>query len=94
MSITKAFYSEKPDRIAYYPQKDGSAEAYLRQNIAQEPDEEGGMVWTADEVFLRTHLSEEDIEEQFESYFEENLVTTIEDLAEAIEILAGIILEG
>ena len=94
MSITKTFYSEEPDRIAYYPQKDGSAEVYLRQNIAQEPDGEGGTVWTADEVFLRTHLSREDIEEQFETYFEENIETTIEDLAEAIEILTGIILEG
>lgn len=91
--ITIGQYSNKPERIAYYPQRDGTAEVYLRKNIRKEPDGEGGQIWTAEEVFLRTRLTEKEVDAGFDSYFEEVIPMTIEDLAEAVDILAGIILE-
>lgn len=88
----KTYYSSEPSALSYYPQRDGSAEAYLRRNITREKTEEG-LIWTAEEIFIKTHLSEEEILSQFDSYFEKNIEITIEDLAEAIDILTGIILE-
>ena len=92
-SIT-TYSATEPERVAFFPQRDGSAEVYLRRNIRQEPDGEDGTIWAADEVFIRTRLSREEVEARFDNYFEEEIETTIEDLAEAIEILTHIILEG
>lgn len=89
----KVYYSEQPDRIAYYPQENGTAEVYLRKNIKEE-ELEDSIIWTADEVFLKTRLSEEEVEEQFDSYFVEQIEATIDDLVDAIEVLANIIMEG
>ena len=92
--VNRTQYSYEPQRMDYIPQKDGSAEVYLRKNIEEVDDGEGGTIWEADEVFLKTRLTEEDINGQFDSYFEEPIEMTIEDLAEAVNILAGLILEG
>lgn len=87
--MQKTYFSTEPEKILYLPQSDGTAEAYLRKNTRQ--TEEG---WEADEVQIRTRLTEEEILAQFDSYFVERIETTIGDLVEAIDILTGIVLEG
>lgn len=87
--MQKTYFSAEPEKILYLPQSDGTAEVYLRKNILQ--TEEG---WEADEVRLCTRLTEQEILTQFDSYFVEQIETTIEDLVEAIDILTEIVLEG
>lgn len=87
--MQKTYYSTEPEKILYLPQSDGTAEVYLRKNIEQTEDG-----WVADEVQIRTRLTELEILTQFDSYFVEEIETTIEDLVEAIDILTGIVLEG
>jgi hypothetical protein len=87
--MQKTYFSTEPEKILYQPQSDGTAEVYLRKNIEQ--TEEG---WVADEVQIRTRLTEREILAQLDSYFVEEIETTIGDLVEAIDILTGIVLEG
>ena len=89
----KTIFSSAPDEIEYRKQPDGSAEVWLRDNIEQ-AETEDGMVWQADEVQFTTRLSKAEVLSQKDGYFFEEPVTTIDDLAEAIDILAEIILEG
>jgi hypothetical protein len=79
--------------MLYMQKPDGSADVWLRKNV-EEIEYEGTVMYQADEVYLSTRLSAAEIEEQFDSYFEEEIPVTVEDLAEAIDILADIILEG
>lgn len=91
--MQKAYYTTEPERISYLPQVNGKAEVYLRKNI-ESVETENGVVWTADEVQVYTMLSREEVLAQFDSYFVEEIETTIDDLVEAIDILTGIVLEG
>lgn len=79
--------------MLYMQKPDGSADVWLRKNV-EEIEYEGTVMYQADEVYLSTRLSAAEIEKQFDSYFEEEIPVTVEDLAEAIDILADIILEG
>lgn len=59
-------YSTQPlERVAYYPQGDGTAVALLRDNVAEEVTEDG-TVWAADEVQVGTTLSLAEVEERFD----------------------------
>jgi len=49
--------------------------------------------YQADEVMFYTRLSQEEVLEQFDSYFIEEPEPTISDLVEAIDILAEIVME-
>jgi len=89
----KTIFTESPDRILYMQKPDGNADVWLRKNV-EEIEFEGTVMYQADEVYLNTRLSAVEIEEQFDSYFEEEIQVTIDDLAEAIDILTDIILEG
>lgn len=89
--MEKAYFTAEPDRIIYLPQSDGSAEVRLRRNITSEETEEG-QVWTADEVFFRTRLPQEEVEAQFDSYFIEEPETTMDDLVEALNILTDLMI--
>lgn len=85
-------YSALPDKVLYM--KNGeTSDVWLRKNIVEVETEEG-VLWEADEIYLRSHLSKKEIENNFDSYFEEEIPVTVEDLAEAIDILTDIILEG
>lgn len=85
-------FSGRPERILYMKNV-GKADVWLRKNITEVTTEEGTL-WEADEVYVSTYLSRKEIESQFDSYFEEEIPVTVEDLAEAIDILTNIILEG
>ena len=89
--MQKAYFTAEPDRILYMPQADGSAEVWLRRNINQEEAKEG-TVWTADEVFFKTRLTEEEVIAQADKYFIEEPETTIDDLVEALDILTSIVI--
>ena len=92
--IEKTYSSTEPERAEVRTLRDGSHEIRLHRNIRQEEDGEGGQIWTADEVLIVTRLEPEEVLEHFDDYFEEKTPVTLEDLAEAVDILAGIILEG
>lgn len=72
----KVYYDSKPDAILYQPLPDGTANVYLRKNIEQaerstfnQDQEETQTVWTADEKNIRTELSKEDVEANFDQLF-------------------------
>lgn len=90
--MNRVQFSEQPERILYMENK-GKADVWLRKNITEVTTEEGTL-WEADEVYVSTYLSSEEIAQQFDSYFEEEIPITVEDLAEALDILTNIILEG
>lgn len=92
--IEKTYSSTEPERAEVRTLRDGSHEIRLHRNIRQEDDGEGGQIWTADEVLIFTRLEPEEVLEHFDDYFEKKTPVTLEDLAEAVDILAGIILEG
>ena len=91
-------YSQKPERILYIQRKDGTAEAWLRKDIHKIKDSFNGEesnIWVATEVMIETHLTEEEVENQFDSFFrQEEPPVTIEDLSEALNILTNIVLGG
>ena len=72
----KVYYDSKPDAILYQPLPDGTANVYLRKNIEQaerstfnQGQEETQTVWTADEKNVKTKLSKEDVEANFDPLF-------------------------
>lgn len=65
----KVYYDTKPERILYQPLPDGTANVYLRKNITQEDKEEKQSVWTADEKNIKTELSKDDVEANFDQLF-------------------------
>ena len=72
----KVYYDTEPEKILYQPLPDGTANVYLRRNITQaersvfnQDKEEKQTVWTADEKNLKTELSKEDVEANFDQLF-------------------------
>lgn len=67
------YYDEEPQKIKYEVLPDGTANVYLRQNIAQvdqtrtaaDSTETTAKVWTADEKNIKTTLTKEQVETQF-----------------------------
>lgn len=84
-------FSAKPNPILYMPHN-GIADVWLRKNIRKELDEDGNEMWIADEKYLKTDLSKEEVEERFDELF-----ITPEDsnvsLEERIDTLENVILE-
>lgn len=66
-------FSEKPIAMLYMPLPNGGADVWLRKNIEQKADDEGGTYYTAEEVYFRTNEPQSEIEENFEEYFAGNL---------------------
>lgn len=72
----KVYYDSQPEKILYQPMPDGTANVYLRKNIAQaerstfnQDKEEKQTVWTADEKNIQTTLSKDDVEANFDQLF-------------------------
>lgn len=72
----KVYYDTEPEKILYQPLPDGTANVYLRKNIAQaersifnQDQEEKQIVWTADEKNIQTELSKDDVEANFDQLF-------------------------
>lgn len=69
------YYDEEPKKIKYESLPDGTANAYLRQNVKQvdqvqtstDGTETAVKVWTADEKNIQTTLTEAQVEAQFDT---------------------------
>lgn len=69
------YYDEEPQKIKYEVLPDGTANVYLRQNIAQvdqtrtaaDGTETAVKVWTADEKNIQTMLTEAQVEARFDT---------------------------
>lgn len=69
--ITKAFYTERPDSIKYMLLPSGEADLWLRKDITEKTDSETGAVgYEADEAYMRTSATQEDVAADFETWFE------------------------
>lgn len=68
--MRKVYSSEELQQYEYFPQANGMALVYLRDNIEQNAkDNEDGSsfdFWQADEVTVFTDVAEEDVAENFE----------------------------
>lgn len=69
----RAEFTTMPARIMYMPLPEGGADVWLRKNIVESEDEDGNVIFTADEVYIRISDSEEYVSEHFEDYFAGNL---------------------
>ncbi|NGM17711.1 hypothetical protein GMI70_06865 [Eggerthellaceae bacterium zg-893] len=63
--MRRTFSASPLEPIAYYPQRDGKAKVWLRENIASTKDDEGE-TWEADEVSFETRLSLAQVEANFD----------------------------
>ena len=84
--------SHKPfERINYYPLGDGLIDVFLHKNEKTEVDEESNTVYKAEEVYFQTrsNITKEMIEENFESYWENEGERIVNELTatERIEML-------
>lgn len=69
--ITKACYTERPDSIKYMSLPSGGADAWMRKNITEATDPEtGNMSYKADEAYMRTSATEDEISSDFDIWFE------------------------
>lgn len=89
----KVYYETEPAKIKYEALPNGTANVYLRQNIAQETvtDTNGEenttrTIWTADETQLITTATEEEVTAQFDSLIlEGGTKPTTEERLSALE---------
>ena len=89
----KVFYTEIPEKIKYMLQKDGHADVWLRKNITKyshdELEDTKSSGYFADEVYINTRLSYDQVDEQFDDLFENGSIVyedvTIEERVDAIE---------
>ena len=89
--MVKAYFTQEPGQVLFIPRSDGTNEVWLRRNI-EEIETEDGTAWRADEVSFETCLTEQEVLDQADSYFIEEPETTIDDLVEALDILASIVI--
>ena len=75
-------FATEPLRIQYMPLPDGSADVWLRRNVRQ-MDTDDGMIWTADEIYVHTNKSRDDIARDFDNYFA--ITPTAADRLDALE---------
>ena len=93
VAVKVHFGSERPNDIDYKKQVDGLAEVWVYRDVHEEQDAEGNREYVADGVFIRTMLSEEEVQARRDSYFQEpEEDVTVSDLVEALGILTDIVL--
>lgn len=69
--LSRTCYAQQPERLDYHSLPDtGLSDAWLRMNI-EEVTADDGTYWEADEAYFRTDASRDDIEDDFEGYFDE-----------------------
>lgn len=97
--------SSKPlKRVAYFPQDDGTAIVYLRENIEKsiEENQDGTSYesWLADEVHGVTSLPESEVETRFDELWvkfandERSYSDRLAYLEAIVDDLTGVVLEG
>lgn len=98
------YYDEEPKKIKYEALPNGTANVYLRQNITQsdqaQVDTDGktttAKVWTADEKNIKTTLTKEQVETQFNTLILDGdstptLTQRVAALEDAISALADML---
>ena len=69
--ITKAFYTERPESIKYMLLPSGDADLWMRKNIIEIIDNETYMIsYEADETYMITSATEEEIAANFDMWYE------------------------
>ena len=71
-------YDSKPETVQYMNLPNGQADVWLRRNIQQEESDEG-VFWSADEKYIRTGLTLDDVNAQFDALFDAEPVTPLTD---------------
>lgn len=71
-------YDSKPETVQYMKLHNGQADVWLRRNIQQEESDEG-VFWSADEKYIRTGLTLDEVNAQFDALFDAEPVTPLTD---------------
>ena len=71
-------YDSKPEAVLYMKLPNGQADVWLRRNIQQEESDEG-VFWSADEKYIRTGLTLDEVNAQFDALFDAEPVTPLTD---------------
>ena len=71
-------YDSKPETVQYMKLPNGQADVWLRINIHQEESDEG-VFWSADEKYIRTGLTLDEVNAQFDALFDAEPVTPLTD---------------
>lgn len=83
-------YKDKPhNKVDYFLLPNGNADVFLHKNEAIETDSEGNIQYVAEEIFFQTKETKEEIENNFDSYWNsvENMISepTIEERVQTAE---------
>ena len=62
------FYEQQPEKVMYMPLPDGQADVWIREGVRQVTDEDGTR-WAAEEVYLRTRQTKEEITRNADTIF-------------------------
>lgn len=93
--MQKTFSTNPIERVTYFDHFPRPAEVYLHENIEQveivHSDGETETQWTADEVYIKTHLSKQEVEENFDAIWvkAETEAKTQGERIEELETLVG-----
>ena len=71
-------YDSKPETVQYMKLPNGQADVWLRRNIQQEESDEG-VFWSADEKYIRTGLTLDEVNAQFDALFDAEPETPLTD---------------
>lgn len=77
-------YDSKPEAVLYMKLPNGLADVWLRRNVQQEESEDC-VSWSADEKYIRTGLTLDEVNEQFDALFDaepEKVLTEAERIAQ------------
>ena len=85
-------YSPKPhNRVDYYPLANGYADVFLHRNETEEADEDGSLVYKAEEVYFQIEqaVTKEQIEQNFDYMWQDTehpkATPTADERLEALE---------
>ena len=71
-------YDSKPETVQYMKLPNGLSDVWLRRIIQQEESDEG-VFWSADEKYIRTGLTLDEVNAQFDALFDAEPVTPLTD---------------
>ena len=64
----RVFYDCEPESVKYMPLPNGKADVWIRKDIKRVDNDEGGY-WQAEEVYLRTAQSKQEVESNVDMIF-------------------------
>lgn len=92
--VFTVLYDSKPEAVMYCRLKDGTADVWLRKNIrnaetvagiGEDAAETAGRGWEAEEVYFRTPLTEETVQQQFDLLYETEAARETEESTASAE---------